>query len=104
MNTKMKELKEEQKKRAADLKENKNGHKNSQRQGDAVAADTYLCEVFSLKKEYRHKHIAYSMLRGRKYEEIERTCRDNNKPDFDYIDKIKASYAEEAHEDVCAGA
>lgn len=104
MNTKMEALKKEQKQRAIDLKENKNGHRNSQRQGDWVAADTHLCEVFSLKKEYRHKHIAYSIMRGRKYEEIERTCRDDNKPDFDYVDKIMAAYAEEAHEDVCAGA
>jgi len=43
--------------------------------------------------DFRHKHIAYCMLRGRKYEEIERYCREA--PDFKRIDRIRGEHAEQ---------
>ena len=44
----------------------------------------------------RHKHIAYCLLRGREYEQIERTCYEE--PDMSYVERIM-----EAHnETVCA--
>lgn len=42
--------------------------------------------------EFRHKHIAASLLRGTLYEKIERTVADNNKPDWNYISEIVKSY------------
>ena len=50
----------------------------------------YQWAVQSRAREFRHKHIAYCMLRGRKYEEIERYCREA--PDFKRIDSIRATH------------
>ena len=50
----------------------------------------FQCAVQSRAREFRHKHIAYCMLRGRKYEEIERYCREA--PDFKRIDSIRATH------------
>jgi hypothetical protein len=47
----------------------------------------YQWAVESRADDFRHMHIAYCMLRGRKYEEIERYCREA--PDFNRIKHIK---------------
>ena len=41
----------------------------------------------------RHFHIAYCMLRGRKYEEIEKKC--HVKPDTKLIERIMEDYRDE---------
>ena len=51
------------------------------------------------KWEYRHKHIAYSMMRGRTYEQIEQKCAPDNKPNLDLVERIIDEYAKK---DVCA--
>ena len=40
--------------------------------------------------KYRHLHIAYCLLRGRSYEEIEGKVREGNEPNWRYIDELKA--------------
>lgn len=35
--------------------------------------------------EYRHRHIAYSMAKGRTYFEVERSVREGNDPDFTVV-------------------
>jgi len=50
--------------------------------------------LYSLKREYRHKHIAYSELKGHTRSEIENP-RDNNLPDEDWILSIKKKYFDE---------
>lgn len=96
MNT-IKTLKEEIKVLATELKTNKTNTKEMQRSG--VYAGDLQYKRIRLKRECRHKHIAYSMLRGRKYEEIERTCR--TEPNFDYIREIMDAYTpKEAPENV----
>jgi hypothetical protein len=47
--------------------------------------------VFRYKREFRHKHIAYCLLRGRSYEQIEQP-RDDNKPDMIYVQMIMDEY------------
>lgn len=47
--------------------------------------------LYELQRAYRHNHIAYCEARGRKREEIEKPA-DNNKPDEEYIKKLKRSY------------
>ena len=42
--------------------------------------------------KFRHLHIAYCMLRGRKYEEIENYC--HEAPDFDRIQRIKLEHGQ----------
>ena len=52
----------------------------------------YQWAVLSRAREFRHKHIAYCMLRGRTYEQIENYCRET--PDFDWIGNIKFEYGQ----------
>lgn len=47
--------------------------------------------VMERAREFRHKHIAYCLLRGRKYEEIEQP-RENNKPDMIYVQLVMEEY------------
>lgn len=49
----------------------------------------------SNKKELRHLHIAYSMLRGIPYEMIERKVADGNQPSWSRIDEIIGRYKDE---------
>ena len=35
--------------------------------------------------EYRHRHIAYSLVRGNKYHQIERTVREGNEPNMKMV-------------------
>jgi len=58
----------------------------------------YYLIISKLKREFRHKHIAYCLLRGRTLDEIERPAEDN-KPDQTLIQEIIDAYREE---DVCA--
>lgn len=55
----------------------------------------------SKKRICRHKHIAYSMMRGRTYEQIEAKCRKGNSPDQNLIQEIIRAYGTT---DVCVGA
>lgn len=38
--------------------------------------------------EARHSHLAYGFLKGIPYHVMERTCKDNNKPDLDKVKSI----------------
>ena len=38
---------------------------------------------------WRHKHIAYCLLRGRTYEQIEGKCREDNKPNMLLVEKYR---------------
>lgn len=58
----------------------------------------YSSDVMSAKYEFRHKHIAYCLLRGRTIEQIEMPAKDNQ-PDLSYIQEIQNEYREE---NVCA--
>ena len=40
----------------------------------------------------RHKHIAYCLLRGKSYEEIEGKC--HQEPNMDYVERIKEAHCE----------
>lgn len=51
-----------------------------------------------LSNDYRHHHIAYSLLKGTPYENIEKP---SNEPDFSLIEEIKNAYTEK---NVCASA
>jgi hypothetical protein len=65
----------------------------------------YVPDLSDLSCEARHRHIAYSLVRGRKMEEIERTCK--NPPSQRTIDFYKEEIAnegvknEEVKETVC---
>jgi hypothetical protein len=45
-------------------------------------------EIYHAKREFRHRHIAYCLVRGRTYEEIE-TPGEYNKPDMRKVEGIR---------------
>ena len=47
--------------------------------------------LFQDKREFRHKHIAYCLLRGRSYGQIEQP-REDNKPDMIYVQMVMEEY------------
>lgn len=89
---------------AKEIKEQKLECKEQQRQHGGSG---YI-KRYSPSWDFRHHHIAYCELRGRKRDEIERPA-DHNRPDEQYIQRIKDSIeatqpVEQTHEAVCASA
>jgi hypothetical protein len=101
MHTSIKILKNSQKKLALEIKELKNQIKTLQKERGSGAACIQQGEVVSLKRTYRHRHIAYCLLRGRQYEQIESRRREGNEPDWNLIQEVKDEYASK---DVCTSA
>lgn len=86
----IKELKAQQKARAATIKINRIAHKKSQSQGTPYIYTP--CEFGGdSSRDYRHYHIAYCMARGTGYERIEPKVREGNEPNWKLIDKIRAT-------------
>jgi len=97
--TKYPELKAELKALAKEIRQWKSWRKPINRRGTDLQQWDVDFKVFILKREFRHRHIAYCMLRGRTYEQIENYC--HEAPDFDKIEHIRGLYAEKT---LCAGA
>ena len=91
MKTKRLELKQWLKKEGLRIKETRIKHKNNQRSKNN---NDLMCYLFSMSRDYRHYHIAYSELRGLTRSEIENP-RDNNLPNEDWISSIKKKYYDE---------
>lgn len=87
----MKNLKTELKELAVKIHDLKANTKDYQRQhfGDS---GTLGYELYKAKYEFRHKHIAYCLMRGRTLEQIEKPHEDN-KPDMCYIEKLLITYS-----------
>jgi len=98
-----KELKLQLKALAEQIATAKNECKNYQREHGGWDGGHYRT-IELLKYDYRHTHIAYCQLRGRKYEEIERHCGDNNHPNWTHVKEIMDAHQEKAAEAVCLGA
>jgi len=88
------QLKEEQKDRACVIRRGKELRKPSnykeatQEEKDFYGSiDNVPYKLWRLRYEYRHWHIALSLLRGRKIEEIEQP-REGNEHDETYVAKI----------------
>ncbi len=97
--TKYPELKNELKQLAKAIREWKNNRKQDKRTQLKMVQWEVQSEVDWRKHEFRHKHIAYCMLRGREYEQIERYCEVS--PDLDTIKRIMGKYDQKT---VCASA
>lgn len=105
MNTKMLSIKEELKSIAQEIKSTRQEYKQYQRSGVAFRESVFdLSEedrnkvfrlwglgdvVEKLSRDFRHKHIAYSLLKGNKYEQIEKSVRKGNEPDWNLIKGIQ---------------
>lgn len=92
-------LKAEQKVRAAEIRADKATIKKTQRENGSGSAADLQWFILKKKRDYRHVHIAYSMLRGKTYEQIEPKCRKGNEPDQELIREI----IDACTKDVCAG-
>jgi hypothetical protein len=102
--TRYPKLKGELKELAKEIKYWKSKRKLRNR-GNNLLSDIHL-RLRRRKYEFRHRHIAYCELNGRKREEIEQPALDNL-PNEDYIESIKAEHGlpyemERVFEDLCA--
>jgi hypothetical protein len=84
-------LKSELKLLASELKDDKVTVKKSQ-QERLEGAGILQYALLKKKKIFRHKHIAYCLMRGRTYEQIESKCREGNEPDQNLIREIQRTY------------
>jgi len=91
MGEKMNELKSWLKTAAIEIRIGKNLYKDSQRNHKDNPRN--LWNVQKLQREYRHKHIAYSELRGKTRAQIENP-RQGNEPNETLIQSIKDEYKE----------
>ena len=99
----LREFKEEQKELALNLRKQKAILKEAFRKyngGDEEAKpwnEEY--KKFRMKYDFRHRHIAYCLLRGTEMEKIEKPA-ESNKPNKRMIEKIMEEYL---NENVCNG-
>jgi len=101
---KFKELRPILKDLAHKIRENKLKLKDHQREHNGYGGE-YYSKVFRLVYEFRHKHIAYCVLRGTPRDKIEKPG-EKNEPNKTYIKQIIEEYSSEratAPENVCAG-
>jgi hypothetical protein len=83
-------VKEELKKMAEKLRQIRIDIAETQKKGEY--AGYMQSEQRFLKFEFRHRHIAYCMLRGRSYEQIERKFREGHEPDMNYVEKLQEQF------------
>jgi hypothetical protein len=99
--SKIQELKIILKKLASEIKETKKKLKDYQRANNGYEGPF---SIFSLKYEFRHKHIAYCLLRGTDRSKIETLPKNPNKKfveaNEDYIKEVMNEYTE-VSQDVC---
>jgi len=86
------ELKEKLKSWGKQIRYLKNTRKQDKREGRTLQDIEF--DIYKLKREFRHHHIAYCEMRGRTRLQIELPSEDN-KPSEDYITKIKEEWMEE---------
>jgi len=92
--TKYPELKAELKELVKEIRQWKSWRKPINRRGTDLKQWDVDFKVFILKREFRHKHIAYCQLNGTPYFMIE--CpRNDNKPDSTLVRKIMEKYEQQ---------
>ena len=64
--------------------------KDKARNGKMAGGDQ--CNLVYKKHEWRHKQIAYCLLKGRTYEQIEGVVREGNEPNQALINKYKEEF------------
>ncbi len=97
---KIKELKSRLKDLASYNRQYKIKHKECQR-GNLKWEELWASSRTAPSGDYRHLHIAYCLLRGRKYEQIENKVRPGNEPNWTRIESIMQEY-HEVEEIACA--
>lgn len=90
-NAKLSALKADLKNLSQEIKKAKIECKEQQRKSGGYSEHQW--KILSQKHHYRHRHIAYCLLRGRKYEDIEPNVREGNEPNWTYIEGVRDAYA-----------
>lgn len=90
---KIKELKSRLKELAVSIRQSKSMYKDCQR-GKIAWTDFYAFCNSQPNGDYRHLHIAYCLLRGKKYEQVENKVREGNEPNWALISTIMNQYRE----------
>ena len=85
-------VKNELKNKAVEIRNLKAQIKEKMRNHDFSGHHQFF--LFKLKREYRHRHIAYCLLKGRTYKQIETKCAEDNDPNKNLIEKYKTEYIE----------
>ena len=99
MGEKIKQLKEFLKSTAQEIREKKILIKKTQRMD--IYAGLKQSKLVELKFVYRHHHIAYSELKGRRREEIE-SPRADHLPDNRIISELKRQYQDVEPQTLCS--
>lgn len=86
----IKEMKAHLKTLAASIRQHRREYKDAQR-GRGVDWTAPYWKVFAESDQFRYEHVAYCLVRGRKYEEIERTVHEGNEIDMEKVEKILAT-------------
>jgi hypothetical protein len=99
----MKQAKQWLKDNSIKIRELKDIYKNEQRANFGCPTYNTIVKLGGLQREYRHRHIAYSELKGNKRHLIE-IPRENNKPNENLICDYKVEILEriKRNEDVCS--
>lgn len=96
----LREVKEQLKVWAKEIRKHKRSRKQDKRNGRELWE--IESDIYHLKWDFRHHHIAYCEIRGRSREEIECPRKDNPASQH-HIDRLKEKWASEIDEDVCVG-
>lgn len=90
MGIKLNEMKTDIKKVAQEIKEQRAEFKQLQRDRKSCWKEQSALEAKTMM--YRHFHIAYSMARGKTYEQIENKVREGNEPSWSAIEHWTEKY------------
>lgn len=82
--TYLKQLKSELKTLSSEIRQKKSLRKKPLNE----FGNGYVPGLAGAQFDARHTHLAYCMLRGRTYEQIEPTVRENNKANLDYVQAL----------------
>jgi hypothetical protein len=81
-------LKQELKDLAVSIKTSKHAYKEAQRAGQYTICSSLQPDLKNLPYTYRHRHIAYCLLRGKQYEKVELKVKEGNEPNWPLIYSI----------------
>jgi hypothetical protein len=84
------QMKAELKKLADEIREDRAVRRK--KDNTASEKNTAECCARSTAREYRHWHIAYCLLRGKTYKQIENKVAKGNEPQMSYVEMIKERY------------
>ena len=91
----MLEIKAELKSEAKELRDTKIEMRQGMSQGKTCEAAVLQSKLSGMKYHWRHKHIAYCLLRGRTIEEIEPRCSEDNLRNDALVEKYKKDFGDE---------